>query len=103
MPNGVTTRSIQQLRYDGKRLFYPEHPDRELEETVTNDKLRPFAMVCMAPVPSPIPGEIGACMNSAEWQDREEMIKELRGVLHRGEEFVTLLGDGRGVCADKIQ
>lgn len=66
----MAIRQIQQLRYDGKRLFCPNHPDRALEEAQSSAAGGPFSMICTASVP----GRPGAtCMRSAEWSSRQAM------------------------------
>lgn len=40
----MTTRQIQQLHYNGHRLFCPDHPERELEEAKASGGL-PFSML----------------------------------------------------------
>jgi len=75
MRPGGPIRRIQQLAYDGTRLFCPDHPTRTLEEASITGKGRPFGVVCTAP----IPGEPGrACMNSAEWPSRQATRDELK-------------------------
>lgn len=70
----MTTRQIQQLHYNGHRLFCPDHPERELEEAKASGGL-PFSMLCTAPVP----GKAGStCMKSAEWKSKEAMQVELK-------------------------
>ena len=67
---------IQQLVYDGTKLFCPDHPNGQLEETVEPN----FRAVCIVPTPRPNLGELGksqVCMNSAEWATRSEMLREL--------------------------
>lgn len=61
-------REIQQLMYDGKKLFCPKHPTRELIESA----LGTFSMLCEAGV-----GGGFSCMNSAEWPSREDMTRDL--------------------------
>jgi hypothetical protein len=66
----MTNREIQQLQFDGRRLFCPDHPKRELEQT----SIPRFGMICTAP----ITGAAGAtCMKSAEWANEKEMKKDL--------------------------
>lgn len=59
----MAIRQIQQLSYDGKRLFCPYHPNRNLEEAQTNSEDGPFSLICTPPVPGN-PGS--TCMKSAE-------------------------------------
>ena len=69
-------RKIQQLAYDGTRLFCPEHPNQELNETAAN---APFTKFCGAPVATvTLPGRTLYCMNSAQWPTREDMFRNLK-------------------------
>ncbi len=71
----MAVRQIQQLRFDGKRLFCPDHPNWNLEEAQTNSENGPFSMICTAS----IAGRAGStCMRSAEWSSRQEMAKALK-------------------------
>jgi len=65
-------RRIQQLVYDGKRLFCLDHPNQQLEEGMTSSERGSFTIFCRAAVPPS-----GNCMNSAEWPSRKHMIDEL--------------------------
>jgi hypothetical protein len=70
---------IQQLMYDGFRLFCPDHPMAELAEATTNSEDGPFAMICTADVPG-VPGSPGrflTCPKSAEWPSRQHMNDDL--------------------------
>ncbi len=70
----MANRTVQQLEYDGTRLFCPVHPTRELEEAITEGEHGTFSMVCTAPVA----GAAGCtCMRSAEWHSHEEMMEDL--------------------------
>jgi hypothetical protein len=70
----LPNQQIQQLEYDGTRLFCPANPTRELEPATTESEQGAFMMVCTAPVP----GVAGAtCSRSAQWQDKEAMHQEL--------------------------
>jgi hypothetical protein len=71
----MAVRQIQQLRFDGKRLFCPDHPNRDLEQALTNSENGPFSLVCTAPVS----GSAGStCMKSAEWPNRNAMETTLK-------------------------
>jgi hypothetical protein len=64
-------RLVQQLVYDGRGLFCPDHPDRDLEdEKTTGGK---FSVICTAPI-----GNNLSCMNSAAWPDRNAMLRDFR-------------------------
>jgi len=65
-------REIQQLMYDGKRLFCPKHPTEQLVEAKTESKRGTFSMLCQASL-----GGAFKCMNSAEWPSREDMLRDL--------------------------
>jgi hypothetical protein len=66
-------RKIQQLVYDGKRLFCPDHPNQNLEEGGGTSSTRgPFAVFCGASV-----GPGLRCMNLAGWPTREDMLRDL--------------------------
>jgi hypothetical protein len=70
----MLNHQIQQLEYDGTRLFCPDHPTRELEPATTESEQGTFMMVCTAPVP----GVAGAtCSRSAQWQNEEAMQHQL--------------------------
>ncbi len=70
----MANRQIQQLEYDGTRLFCPDHPTRELESATTESEQGTFMKVCTAP----IPGVAGAtCSRSAQWQSEEAMHQDL--------------------------
>jgi hypothetical protein len=69
----MADHEIQQLRYDGTRLFCPDHPHRALEESITESEEGAFSMVCTAPV-----GLAPAtCMKSAQWHSKDDMEDEL--------------------------
>jgi hypothetical protein len=71
----MAVRQIQQLRFDGKRLLCPDHPNRDLEEARTSSERGYFSMVCTAPLAGS-PGS--TCMRSAEWPSRQAMVTELK-------------------------
>jgi hypothetical protein len=66
-------RMIQQLSYDGKKLFCPDHPTEQLEEA--KGKNGSFVVLCTAAV-----GPEQNCMNSAEWPTKDAMLRELTNV-----------------------
>ena len=63
--------SVQELRFDGARLFCPKHPQFRLFKGFHD--VRVF-MLCLAPGP-----HLRPCMRSAQWATetgmREELIK----------------------------
>jgi hypothetical protein len=65
-------RNVQQLVYDGKRLFCPDHPSQQLAEGKTSSERGTFSIFCPARM-----GE-GNCMNSAEWISRDDMLRDLQ-------------------------
>ena len=67
-------RPVQQLIFDGKRLFCPKHPERELDKGFSSTAQGParFSVFCTAPL-----APAGNCMNSAEWPSHEDMLREL--------------------------
>ncbi len=65
-------RKIQQLVFDGRKLFCPDHPTQQLIEARTLSDRGTFSMVCQARV-----GDAHNCMNSAEWPSREGMLRDL--------------------------
>ena len=70
----MAINEVQQLRYDGKRLFCPDHLNQALEEAQTNSEKGTFSMVCTFPTL----GAAGAtCMNSAERPSRQDMQDQL--------------------------
>jgi hypothetical protein len=64
-------RQVQQLIYDGKRLFCPKHPDQQLEPADPQAGGK-FFMICTAAIGPAVP-----CMKTAEWKSEEEMLQEL--------------------------
>lgn len=67
-------RQIQDLHYDGKKLFCHDHPEQQLTE-VEPDEDGKFSVVCFAPLKS---GGIAACPHSAQWETRADMRRELQ-------------------------
>lgn len=77
MAKGI--REVQDLFYDGKRLFCPVHPDRQLVEG-GGGVLGKFSKYCSAEVGAPEHRAAciePACMKNAIWNTREEMDQEL--------------------------
>jgi hypothetical protein len=62
---------VQDLEFDGHRLFCPAHPHWEINFTGSH----PYTAICFAPISGDGPGH--ACPKSAEWPGREEMEREL--------------------------
>ena len=71
----MSVHEVQQLFYDGKRLFCPAHPKHELEQATMQTENGLFAMICTAQVEGG-----GACSNSASWESRKLMEAELAGL-----------------------
>lgn len=66
-------RIIQQLAYDGNKLYCPIHPQSQLREAATSDQpSREFCKTCFAPVEAGMP-----CYRSACWPSREAMEQDL--------------------------
>ncbi len=63
-------RQIQQLSYDGKRLYCPDHPYQPLLDS--SSETGKFQKFCGATADGGKP-----CMNSAEWPSREAMKHDL--------------------------
>ena len=73
----MPTHAVQQLLYDGQKLFCPDHPERPLAHAVSGDGK--YRLMCDAAMPGPANT---ACTKSAEWQSRADMEAEL-GKLNR--------------------
>jgi hypothetical protein len=73
-------RQIQQLMYDGKKLFCPDHPDQALgmRQIRANQQPAKVGYFCTAIVGKTDNGVLIHCMNSAEWRTRDEMDAALR-------------------------
>ena len=73
------TRAIQQLVYDGKRLFCPDHPNQDLATSQIYTKQQPAKVgyFCPAVVGKTDNGTLIHCMNSAEWRTKDEMDADL--------------------------
>ncbi len=65
-------RNVQQLAYDGSKLYCPKHPCNQLRESLTSGEGGPFSMTCIAMMEGGMP-----CGNSAQWRTREDMEREL--------------------------
>jgi hypothetical protein len=72
---------MQQLMYDGKKLFCPIHPKQPLETATTVSAGGTFSKVCMAATSGH-----GVCMNSAEWESEETMNAELARLISESRE-----------------
>ena len=69
------TKAIQQLVYDGKRLFCPDHPNEALATSQIYAKQQParFGYFCPALVGKTDNGTLIHCMNTAEWRTKDDM------------------------------
>jgi hypothetical protein len=73
----MADHEVQQLMYDGTRLFCPIHPNWPIaegeSEVPSEGEETTFSMVCTAPV-GPAPA---TCMRSAQWPSKDDMEDEL--------------------------
>jgi hypothetical protein len=63
---------FEQLAYDGKRLYCPQHPTHALETSTMATERGTFTMICLAGTAAGTP-----CLNSASWPSRKHMEQEL--------------------------
>ena len=77
-------RQIQQLVFDGKRVFCPRHPHNVLKEAWMSGMDGPFSLICMAAIEWGMP-----CNNSAEWPTRVDMLRELGPAAAEGDKTGT--------------
>ena len=64
------TRPVQELAFDGARLFCPDHPEHPLAKASPSEAQ--VRLVCLAPKAGARP-----CMRSAEWPSKNAMRQDL--------------------------
>jgi hypothetical protein len=72
---------IQDLLYDGTKLFCPDHPNGPLKTGTTLSDTGSFSRVCMAATGvQSADGTQPTCMKSAQWKSEDAMNAELESL-----------------------